>query len=65
MTEENTQPNQASVLKVPAFWVGIAFALGGFLAEEFTGGEHAFEVFMLFGGLFLGGVFERQRSAGR
>ncbi len=43
-------------------WSGILFALGGYLAEEFTGGKHGFEFFMLFGGLYLGIGVERNRS---
>ncbi len=40
-------------------WAGVAFALGGFLAEELSGNNHVFEVFMLFGGFFLGTGVER------
>ena len=35
-------------------WSGAAMALGGYIAEDLTGGTHAFEFLMLFGGLNLG-----------
>ncbi len=46
----------------PLVWTGILFALGGYLAEEFVGAEYAFEFFLLFGGLFLGIGYERNRQ---
>jgi hypothetical protein len=55
------QPPFKGIYREPYFWLGLAFSLGGFLAEEASGGEPAFESFMLFGGLFLGISFERNR----
>ena len=43
-------------------WSGILMALAGFLAEEWTGGEHAFEFFLFFGGLSLGRGVEINRA---
>ncbi len=42
-------------------WSGAAMALGGYIAEDLTGGTHAFEFLMLFGGLNLGmGVMQNR-----
>jgi hypothetical protein len=66
MSETESNPNPQSPFKgihrEPYFWIGLVFALGGFLAEEISGGGPAFESFMLFGGLFLGISFERNRK---
>ncbi len=43
-------------------WAGLILALGGYLAEEFTGGVHAFETFLLFGGINIGLGAERNRQ---
>ena len=40
-------------------WSGVAFALVGYLGAEFL--LPSFSVFLLFGGLFLGIGFERNR----
>ncbi len=63
MSEGNVDTGWSGVHRVPCFWTGLAFALGGYLAEEFTGDEHGFEAFILFGGLFLGIAFERNRQS--
>jgi len=54
MNDTRRNAGVLSLFKGAYVWSGIVMALGGYLAEEFTGGGHAFEFLMLFGGLNLG-----------
>ncbi len=57
-------PSQASafLFRGPLVVGGVLFIAIGYLAELLVGPEYAFEYFMLFGGLFLGVGYERNRQ---
>ena len=54
MNDKIGKPGTLGLFKGWTVWGGIVMALGGMLAEDLSGGEHAFESFMFFGGLLLG-----------
>ncbi|KAA3608120.1 MAG: hypothetical protein DWQ01_13685 [Planctomycetota bacterium] len=57
-----TKPISTGILfRGPFVWSGVVFALAGYLAEEFISSELSFEFFLLFGGLFIGIGYERNR----
>jgi len=55
-------PTSAFLFRGPIVFTGILFVTIGYLAELLVGPEYAFEYFMLFGGLFLGIGYERNRQ---
>lgn len=61
MNDYPTKPSTLQLFRGPLVWSGIAFTLFGSLAETLSGGEMAFEHFMLYGGLFIGVGVERRR----
>jgi hypothetical protein len=55
-------PTSAFLFRGPIVLTGALFVAIGYLAELLVGPEYAFEYFMLFGGLFLGIGYERNRQ---